>query len=101
MMIKTVTWLSFIDKVFIINLLRRTDRREQAQNELNSYNIPFDFWTAIEKENGAEGLYETMVALFQHCIASGNKVFGIIMFIVFPKPTVFVRADNCFIRIWI
>jgi glycosyl transferase family 25 len=37
-----------IDKIIYINLNKNTDRREQIEKELNTYNLPFERFEAIE-----------------------------------------------------
>ena len=84
-------WHNQLDAIFVINLLKRKDRRQQAEDELNKYDIPFRFWIAIENENGAEGLRQTMVALFNHCIANGYKRVGI-----FEDDAVMIEDINAY-----
>jgi GR25 family glycosyltransferase involved in LPS biosynthesis len=66
-------WVTSIGQIFVINLLKRNDRRHQIEQELSKYNIPFLLWTAIEDENGAEGLRQTMVELFESCLKNGYQ----------------------------
>lgn len=66
-------WANFFDKIYVINLAKRTDRMEQAKNQLDKYNIPFERFEAIEDVNGAEGLRLTMIEIFTNAIRSNYK----------------------------
>lgn len=61
-------WTSFFDKIYVINLAKRTDRMQQATEQLKKYGIPFERFEAIEHPNGAEGLRLTMVGIFNEAI---------------------------------
>ena len=61
-------WTNFFDRIFVINLAKRTDRLLQIAEELERYNVPFELVTAIEQENGAEGLRMTMEGIFTKAI---------------------------------
>lgn len=63
-------WTDFFDKIYVVNLAKRTDRMKQAKEQLDKYNIPFERWEAIENLDGAEGLRLTMIELFTHAINS-------------------------------
>lgn len=63
-------WTDFFDKIYLINLAKRKDRLEQATEQLNRYNIPFERIEAIEHENGADGLRLTMEGIFNESIAN-------------------------------
>ena len=62
-----MSWLNSIDKVFVVSLPERVDRRELISKELEKYNIPFEFYDAIKHDNGARGLLMTMHKLFKEC----------------------------------
>ena len=66
-------WTSFPDKIFLINLDRRTDRLATATEQLNRYNIPFERVPAIEDSNGAKGLFDTMEVIFRKSILNNWK----------------------------
>lgn len=61
-------WTNFFDKIFLVNLAKRTDRLQQAADQLGKYNIPFERIEAVEHTNGAEGLRLTMEYIFRMCI---------------------------------
>lgn len=61
-------WTAYFDKVFLINLPERTDRLKEATDELGRYNIQFERFEATSDQNGAYGLYKTMMALFKMCV---------------------------------
>lgn len=66
-------WLERIDEVYLINLAKRTDRLLQAAEELEKFNIPYKRISAIEKENGAEGLRDTMLLIFNEALEQGHE----------------------------
>lgn len=66
-------WTSFFDKIYLINLLKRTDRLLQSKWELDKYEIPYTVWEAIEKENGAEGIYLTLREIMSDALINGYK----------------------------
>lgn len=68
-----MSWTNFFDKIYVINLAKRTDRMQQAIEQLTKYNIPFERWEAIENKDGAEGLRLTMIELFTHCIENNYQ----------------------------
>jgi GR25 family glycosyltransferase involved in LPS biosynthesis len=61
-------WRDFIDKVYLINLLKRGDRLLESVKQCEDYNIPFSRFSAIESPNGADGLRDTMSQLFDDAI---------------------------------
>jgi hypothetical protein len=61
-------WLDHVEKIFVVNLIKRTDRLLETAKLLDDYEIPFDIFTAIEKENGAEGLRDTMSVILNEII---------------------------------
>lgn len=68
-----MNWVNSLDKIYVINLAKRTDRMQQAKEQLDKYNIPFERWEAVENNNGAEGLRETMECVFQDAINKHYK----------------------------
>jgi hypothetical protein len=67
------TWTDFFDCIYLINLAKREDRLLQAAEELEKFNIPYKRICAIEKENGAEGLRDTMLLIFNEAIEQDYK----------------------------
>lgn len=68
-----MSWTSFPDKIFLINLAKRKDRLESATRKFKEYNIPFERVEAVEHEKGAEGLRITMETIFQDAINNAYK----------------------------
>jgi len=68
-----MSWTSFFDRIFVVNLPTRNDRLLATMNELNKFNIPFSLVEAISHDKGAEGLKITMLKLFNECINAGYK----------------------------
>lgn len=66
-------WLNNISKVFIVNLLKRTDRLLETAELLEQYEIPYTIFPAIERENGAEGLRDTMNNLLQEIVDNNYR----------------------------
>lgn len=62
------------DKIILINLPSRPDRLHRATEELLRNGITnFMVFPAIEKEDGAEGLFYTMMAIFEKCAEAGYQ----------------------------
>jgi len=66
-------WTDFFDKIYVVNLAKRTDRMQQAKEQLEKYNIPFERFEAVEDSDGAKGLLFTMQMIFQNAINSNYK----------------------------
>lgn len=71
-------WQDFFDKIYVINLKKRIDRLIEVTEEMAKYNIDFELVTAIEDEEGARGLRDTMVKIFKE--AHKNKYESILVF---------------------
>lgn len=64
-----MSWKAFIDKVYVVNLQKREDRLLETAKLLEEYDIPYTVFPAIEdKEQGARGLRDTMLAIFDEAI---------------------------------
>lgn len=61
-------WLNFFDSIYLINLDKRTDRLLDFAEQAEKYSIPFQRIPAILNINGAEGLRDTMLQIFNECI---------------------------------
>lgn len=81
-------WTDYFDKIYVINLAKRTDRMQQAKEQLDKYSIPFERWEAIENLDGAEGLRLTMIELFTYAINSGYQNV-----LVFEDDVDFLESD--------
>lgn len=62
-------FLDFFDKVYVINLRRRIDRRDFMQRQLDQCGIPFEFFEATEHPDGSIGLLYTMKRLLKHALS--------------------------------
>jgi len=81
-------WLEFFDCIYLINLSKRVDRLLEATEELEKFNIPFKRISAIEKENGAEGLRDTMLLIFNEALEQQyERIF------VFEDDAMFCNED--------
>lgn len=61
-----MSWLSFIDKVYLVNLAHREDRLLESAKLLEEYQIPYQVFPAIQdREQGARGLMNSMIAIFE------------------------------------
>ncbi len=68
------SWVSKIGRIVCLNLLHREDRLLQFTKQAEEYGIPFERVSAIyDAEQGARGLRDTMVNLFNEEIAKGIK----------------------------
>ncbi len=87
-------WTSWLDKIFIVSLQKRKERREKIKASFDANYIPFRFWNAVEREDGAAGLKETMKYLFQFCIMHEMERVG-----VFEDDSIFIESpekiDTC------
>lgn len=79
-------WTSWLDKIFIVSLQKRKERREKIKAAFDVNYIPFRFWNAVEREDGAQGLKETMKYLFQFCIMHEMERVG-----VFEDDSIFIE----------
>lgn len=88
-------WYKKVDRIFIVNLLERKDRREEIVSELKQYDIPARVWLASIACTGEIGLVKTMKNLFEHSLYwNFNKI------IVFEDDNTFIAhpevVDKCF-----
>lgn len=67
-----------IDYSILINLKRRPDRLAESLEELSNNSIRAFVWTAIDKENGEEGLRLTMLKFFDTMI-SQHKINNVLV----------------------
>lgn len=61
-------WINKIDRIICLNLNKRTDRLLDFAKQADEYNIPFERYTAIEDEQGARGLRDSMINIFNEQI---------------------------------
>jgi len=61
-------WTNYFNRIFLINLPERRDRLEKSETELKKWNIPYQVIPAIKDEDGAKGLFRTMLDLFNSCM---------------------------------
>lgn len=57
---------------YLINLAKRPDRLKIATNILNQHGISAELCEAIEIDNGADGIRQTMIGLFDHILNNTN-----------------------------
>lgn len=84
-----MAWFDSIEQIFVISLQKRAERRIIITNELKKRNIPFRVWYAVERENGEQGLKETMMALVEHCLA---KDYSKVLFL--EDDATFIQPDE-------
>jgi len=66
-------WINKIGRITCLNLLKRHDRLLDFTEQMEKYQIPFERINAIEDaEQGARGLRDTMVNLFNEEISKGT-----------------------------
>ena len=68
-----MNWISKIDEIVVLNLPEREDRLIQFTAMMEEYKIPFRRIEAIKKDNGAEGLRDSMVKLFTEALSKRHK----------------------------
>lgn len=68
-----MNWTSYFDNIFLINMPHRADRLKLSVEQLHQYNIPFTWYRGIHNPSGANGIYLTLIELFQECIRLGYK----------------------------
>jgi len=87
-------WTSWLDKVFVVSLQKRKERREKIKEQFIQHAISYRIWNAVEREDGAQGLKETMKYLFQFCILHEMDRVG-----VFEDDSMFIEnpeiLDDC------
>ncbi len=66
-------WINKIGRIVCLNLLHRTDRLLEFTEMMEKYEIPFERVSAIQDEQGARGLRDTMADLFREEIAKGTQ----------------------------
>lgn len=66
-------WTNFFDEILVINLSKREDRLLQITKDFEEYEIPFTRVPAIEDEQGARGLRDTMLGIFKDAIEKNHK----------------------------
>lgn len=82
-------WHSFFDAIYVINLPKRTDRREQVVKEMNLYGIPYSIWPGIEMEDGAQGIKKTLIDIFENSLNNHYKNI-----LVFEDDVKFLESPN-------
>lgn len=69
-----MSWTDSIGQIYLLNLDKRMDRLSDSLKQLDEYNIPFKRISAIEdKENGARGLRDTMLLVFEDAIKNSYE----------------------------
>jgi hypothetical protein len=68
-----MSWLNFVDKIYLVNLPKRTDRLLASAKIFEDYEIPYSLFPAIQKPSGAEGLRDTMNLIFQEALDNNYK----------------------------
>lgn len=84
-----MNWTNYFDRILVVNLRKREDRLLHITAELEKYNIPFELITAIENDNGAIGLRDTMLNIFNESIERKEKAI-----LVFEDDAMFLEDPN-------
>lgn len=66
-----MNWLNKIDRIVVLNLPKREDRLLDFTGMMEEYEIPFERFSAIENSQGAEGLKDSMIEVFNQSISKG------------------------------
>lgn len=64
-------WQSYFDRIVVLNLKKRSDRRDRMCELFEKYEINGELYESIEHEKGAIGLSLTMNKLFTECLENG------------------------------
>lgn len=92
-----LNWAEKISSIFLINLPHREDRLLKFAEQSDKYEIHYKRVSAIKKPNGAEGLRDTMLELFNAEIEKGSRnilVFEDDCIIVVPPPIFHDTMNN-------
>ena len=84
-------WKKFFSQIYLLNLEKRVDRLLKCCEIFEQYNIPYKRISAIEKENGAEGLKDTMMIVFEDAIKNNYQNI-----LVFEDDVKFVESVELF-----
>jgi len=85
-----MSWVNKIDRIVLLNLNIREDRLLQCAEQFEQYGIPYERVTAIhDPEQGARGLRDTMVKVFNEAIES-----NIDNLLVFEDDVLFVESPS-------
>lgn len=68
-----MNWKDFIDKIYLVNLADREDRLLESAKLLSDYDIPYDVFPAIKDTQGARGLRDTMLAIFDEALTKNYE----------------------------
>jgi len=68
-----MSWLSFVDKIYLVNLQSREDRLLESAELLEEYSIPYEVFPAIKDTQGARGLRDTMLLIFNEAIENNYE----------------------------
>ena len=84
-----MNWTEYVDAIYVINLSKRVDRLLQISEELCKWDIPYELVNGIEKENGAEGLRDTVVQILEKSVRLKHKNI-----VIFEDDCVFVDSGG-------
>lgn len=73
-----MNWTGFFSQIYLVNLGKREDRLLEITEHFEQYEVPFKRVEAIEKPNGAEGLRDTMLLIFEDALK--NNYDNILVF---------------------
>lgn len=68
-----MNWIDFFDRIFVVNLPRRSDRLSEVKWEMMRYRVPFLVWEATEHSDGRSGISSTLRDLFSYCVGENYK----------------------------
>jgi GR25 family glycosyltransferase involved in LPS biosynthesis len=91
-------WQPYFDKIFVINLAKREDRKDQVIELLTEYGISAFIYEAYEHTIGYLGLVQTMQELFKECLEKGYErilVFEDDVNFVVPTETFHTTMNKC------
>lgn len=81
--------MNFFDKIFVINLPERKDKLKRVVSEMDRFDIHYQVVDGIKRENGQEGIYLTLIDVFDMAI----RRFGAERILVFEDDVEIRRLD--------
>lgn len=68
-----MSFTSFFDEIVLLNLPEREHRLKRSSIELLRHLVPFQTIRATKRENGQQGIYETLTGVLRNAIENGSK----------------------------
>lgn len=86
-----MNWINKLEGIYLVNLAKREDRLIEFTQMAEKYKIPFKRVEAVEKNNGAEGLRDSMVKIFTEAVEKDYK-----QILVFEDDCMLIECEEIF-----